>query len=74
MQRRFHRKQQYNRHHRRPRSLHGDNSPRNISIVDVESHTLWHRMFQNMPPREIVEEINRVWIDPDYKLILTRKE
>ena len=62
-----------NRHHRKPKSRGGGNSNRNISVVSIAQHQAWHTMFANMQPQQIVDKINRTWIDPDYELVLTRR-
>jgi hypothetical protein len=61
------------RHHRKPRSLGGDNSERNLIRVDKEKHVLWHRFVGNKTVHEIAEYLSK-WIDPDYKLIAVRRE
>ena len=63
-----------NRHHRRPRSQKGSGAPRNISRVSVLKHIAWHDLFGNMTAEEIVEEINRVWLDPDFFMVLVPKD
>lgn len=62
----------YSKHHRKCRSNGGDDSSRNISVVDQDRHNLWHAMFRNMKPEEIFREINDVWLPPDYEIILRR--
>ena len=62
-----------NRHHRKPKSRGGGNNERNISVVPIIQHQAWHTMFNNMQAQQIVDKINRTWIDPDYKLVLVRR-
>ena len=62
-----------NRHHRLPKSRGGSGHPENISLVDPERHFLWHALFLNMNAEEIVEEINRVWIDPQFQMKCVRR-
>lgn len=83
-------------HHRKPQSLGGKRTKRNISIVPHIQHKAWHRLFDNLPaeliPRaltkalevqaawkilfgdkpieEVIEIINKDWIDPDFQLTL----
>jgi len=60
------------KHHRKPRSLGGSNKPANISRVSAKAHTAYHILFGNKQPREIADELNRHWIDPDYRLVAIR--
>ena len=69
-----------NLHHRRPRSLCTTRpdvllSGRcNLSVVGVKFHSLWHQMFGNMNAEQIFEKINSEFLDPDFEIILKRKE
>lgn len=45
-------------HHRRPRSLGGDNAPYNKSYVDNILHSSWHNIFGNMNAYQIANHIN----------------
>ena len=58
------------KHHRRPRVLGGSNETRNISLVTGFKHRAWHTLFHVMTPYEIADEINKVWLDPDFKFIV----
>jgi hypothetical protein len=62
------------RHHRKPRSLGGTRSRENISRIPAKKHTAWHILFQNFSAEQIAEEINRLYLDPDYELVLRRRE
>ena len=62
-----------NRHHRLPKSRGGRDSGQNISVVPVNQHQAWHTMFNNMQAWEIADKINRVWLDPEYELVLVRR-
>lgn len=64
------------RHHRKPKSLGGANEPPNTVKVPHTKHEAWHFLFGNMPAHKIFEEINNVWIDPDFKieLVPTRRQ
>lgn len=64
----------FNRHHRKPRSRGGNSKPRNISVVKVAEHEAFHFLFGNMTPQEIVKILNDTWVDPDYILVVHRKE
>ena len=57
-----------NYHHKKCRSHGGDCSRRNLVRVNANKHYHWHAMFGNRLTRDIVDEINRLWIDPDYRL------
>lgn len=67
-------KQHSHKHHRKPRSLGGDNSPANISVVDRDKHNAWHLLFKNHPPERIALIINNVWLDPNYIITVWKKE
>ncbi len=60
------------RHHRKPQSLGGDNSPENISIVPAGLHESWHHLFSNLTPEEIAKLITDVWLDPAYEMVAVR--
>jgi len=60
------------KHHRRPRSLNGDNSSENISVVPENLHNAWHLLFVNDSPEIIAARINNIWIDPEYKFIVVK--
>jgi len=61
------------RHHRKPRSLGGDNKNENIIIVSQELHRAWHLLFQNLTPEQICTVINTMWLDPDYYFICKKR-
>ena len=56
-------------HHRRPRSLGGDNSERNLIELPRSRHCAWHTLFQNWTPERIADEINNRYLDPDVKFV-----
>lgn len=58
------------RHHRLPRSRGGGDDPDNISVVSKKLHEKYHGLFGNATAEEIVEIMNKVWLDPCYKLVL----
>lgn len=60
-------------HHRKPRSLGGKDNDENMSHVSVSKHRAWHNLFKNYSAEQIVKIINDIWIDPEYKLILQRR-
>jgi hypothetical protein len=61
-------------HHRKPRSIGGKSEPRNLSRLAGNKHSAWHLLFQNWTAEAIAEEINRLYLDPDYEFIAIRKE
>lgn len=67
-------KKHHNWHHRRPRSLGGDSSDRNMIQVDAAKHIAWHQLFRNYNPIQIAIIINNVWLDSDWELVARRKE
>ncbi len=64
----------YDEHHRKPRSKGGTNEKRNISRVPRKIHECWHILFSNLDPQEIADIINAVWLDPDYKFIVRKRQ
>lgn len=66
-----------NRHHRRCRSNGGTKGiykgEKFLVFVDARRHSLWHQLFQNMTPEEIIEDINKQWLDPMWELHLERR-
>lgn len=66
-------KHQMNSHHRKPTSIGGTSEDRNISYVNRKQHEAWHTLFSNHTAPTIVAIINEKWIDPDYEIIVRRK-
>lgn len=67
-------KNQYDQHHRKPRSLGGSTTENNLSTVRKSHHQHWHGIFGNMTAEQIIRYINAKWIDPDYVVVLYRKQ
>ena len=63
----------FDRHHRKCRSNGGTSDRENISIVRVELHKAWHRLFANATPEEVAKIISDVWIDPSFEMIAVRR-
>ena len=42
------------RHHLKPRSRGGKNDSGNIKIIDAHPHQLWHKLFMNWKPDEVI--------------------
>lgn len=61
------------KHHRLPRSKGGSNSNSNISLVRKDLHVAYHKLFGNATPDEVADILNKVWIDPAYKLVAVRR-
>lgn len=61
------------RHHRKPKSLGGTTERKNVSKIPHKKHVAWHVLFGNAPAHRIAEEINRYYIDPDYRLVIERR-
>lgn len=66
--------QHTSKHHRKPRSLGGQNTPENISNVDEVQHRAWHTLFINWTPYKICKRINQKWLDPEYKFVVIKTE
>jgi hypothetical protein len=60
-------------HHRKPKSLGGRKEPRNITVLPLEKHNAWHLLFANFAPERIAEEINEKYLDPDFEVIVRRR-
>ena len=61
-------------HHRKPLSKGGRSEARNISNVNGKLHRAWHLLFANKTPYEIARIINEIWLDPDFCLVVERKD
>lgn len=66
-------KQYDTEHHRCPKSLGGKAVQGNISLVPGNKHRAWHLLFRNHPPEIVAKIINKVWIDPDYEMVVVRR-
>ena len=62
------------KHHRKPTSTGGRNTPENISVVSRQSHRAYHILFSNMPPWEVARILTKTWIDPEYYLVSVRRD
>lgn len=61
------------KHHRKPRSLGGNNNSRNISVVQDKLHEAWHLLFDNCDPEGVAHIINTYWIDPKWEMIARKR-
>jgi len=50
-----------NRHHIIPRSRNGTDSPFNIAKVPIRKHELYHALFGNRTPQEIIRYLCMVF-------------
>ena len=61
-------------HHRKPKAQGGTRAYGNISRIPHKKHVAWHLLFPgDWAPQQIVDEINRVFIDPNYRIVLERR-
>ncbi len=60
-----------NSHHIVPRSRGGRKTPHNISKVDKKKHSLYHQLFDNKTPVEIVKYLNRYFWNNNYQIKMT---
>jgi hypothetical protein len=42
-------------------------------MVEEKAHQAWHKLFANMHPHQIADEINKTWLDPRFKLAVIRR-
>ena len=64
----------YNKHHRKPKSLGGTDHPSNLVIVPQNRHAAYHLLFNEGDPEYVAMVLNQTWIDPEYELVVKRKE
>ena len=60
-------------HHRKPRSLGGRREPKNLVRLPHKKHQAWHLLFANFTPQQIADEINRLYLDPDYEIVVRKR-
>jgi 5-methylcytosine-specific restriction endonuclease McrA len=59
----------HSRHHIIPKSRGGDNSLENIAVVNSKEHQLYHNLFSNRRPEEIINYlVNEFW-NEDWKYV-----
>jgi hypothetical protein len=61
-------------HHRKCRANGGSDDNGNISMVTDRKHKAWHVLFGCKEPHKIVWELNNVWMDPAFKLVIVENE
>ena len=59
-------------HHRKPRSIGGENSDRNLITIQDNFHKAWHVLFKNYSPDKICKIINKYYLDPDFYLVVKK--
>lgn len=60
-------------HHRKPRSIGGSNETRNRILLPYNKHEAWHLLFANFTAECIAEEINKLYLDPDYVIVARKR-
>ena len=60
-------------HHIIPRSRGGGNELENRIIVNGEKHRLYHMLFENKTPEEIIDYLNRDFWKRNYDIIINEK-
>lgn len=64
-----------NTHHRRPKSRGGSNNSDNLATVPIRHHNAYNMLFGSNPlPHEVAKVLNETWIDPQYEIIVKRRE
>lgn len=61
-------------HHLIPRSRGGNGHDGNLRELSEKRHAAWHLLFGNKLPEEVIAEMIRQWVPPDYfkEVILIR--
>jgi len=60
-------------HHIIPSSRGGEYTSHNICRVIHKLHDLYHRLFSNLTPEEIVEYLNKTFWNDNYEITITEK-
>lgn len=68
------RKRRKTKHHRKCVKNGGQNDPRNISLIPSKHHEAYHLIFGHMTPEKLASELNRKYIDPDYRMVAVHRE
>ena len=61
------------KHHRKPACMSGGNNKRNIVRIPDKFHRAYHLLFGPGDPHEIARRLNETYIDPDYELVVRRR-
>ena len=62
-----------NRHHVIPRSRDGTDAESNIAKTDPKLHELYHKLFGNRTPLEIVHYLNKEFWNGNYAIEMEEK-
>ena len=50
-------------------TLMGNKTPEQI----IKVFNAWYLLFEGMTVEEVADEVNRIWLDPDYKMVVRRR-
>lgn len=64
---------QSTRHHRKGKCYGGSDHESNISIVSRKKHQAYHTLFGDAYLPDVVRQLNEIWIDPKYEIIIRMK-
>ena len=67
------RKKHLTTHHRKARCVQGTSDPKNLSKVPENKHRAYHLLFGHGDPFYIARILNKMWIDPDYEIVVIKK-
>jgi len=65
---------QLTKHHRKCRANGGTDDNGNIAMVTDRKHKAWHILFGTKGTGKIVWELNNIWMDPAFKLVIVENE
>jgi len=60
------------RHHRKSKHAGGTNDKENISRVSDKKHRAFHLLFSHGNPYKIASVLNKIRLDPDFKITVRR--
>ncbi len=63
-----------NNHHITPRSRGGKSTKENLARVDIYLHVLYHQLFGNKTPIEILKWLNKYFWNSNYKITIKKKK
>lgn len=61
-------------HHRKPQCKGRDNNESNLSKVPRNKHEAYHLLFNEGDPHYIAKQLNEVWIDPAYEVVIVKRQ
>lgn len=64
-----------NRHHIYPKSRFPriKNNPKNIARIGTDNHALYHLLFKNRTPEEVIKYLNIYYWNNSFEITLIRK-